>query len=94
MTTPAAKQLRCTIYGCVQGVFFRAETCEEARRLNLTGWVRNCADGSVECVAEGPEDKLNTLREWMGHGPIKARVTRVDEHWDAACGTFMDFRVA
>ena len=39
--------------GRVQGVYFRASTAQEAKRLGLKGWVRNCPDGSVELIAEG-----------------------------------------
>ena len=41
------------ITGRVQGVFFRAWTCDEAETIGVNGWVRNCSDGSVEAHAEG-----------------------------------------
>ena len=36
------------IHGRVQGVYFRASTVQCAQELGLTGWVKNCDDGSVE----------------------------------------------
>ena len=66
------------IHGRVQGVFFRATTEDEARRLGLTGWVRNCPDGSVETVAEGNAEKVEEFILWCHHGPPSARVTKVD----------------
>ena len=51
--TKVARHVR--IYGRVQGVFFRAWTREEAERLGVTGWVRNCPDGRVEAHVEGDE---------------------------------------
>ncbi|MBL8483644.1 MAG: acylphosphatase [Rhodocyclaceae bacterium] len=66
------------IYGVVQGVGFRWSLCAEARRLGLTGWVRNRRDGSVECYACGAPAALAALQDWAGRGPRGARVTRVD----------------
>ena len=49
----ALKQVHLIVRGRVQGVFFRAATQREARRLGLTGWVRNRPDGSVEiCIID------------------------------------------
>lgn len=58
MAVPSVKdsmvRARIVVRGVVQGVFFRASMREEARRLGLSGWVRNLPDGeSVEAVVEG-----------------------------------------
>ena len=42
--------------GRVQGVGFRFVAFRAANRCQLTGWVRNCDDGSVEMIAQGPAD--------------------------------------
>ncbi|MCK5226908.1 MAG: acylphosphatase, partial [Desulfobulbaceae bacterium] len=47
------KRYHVVVEGRVQGVFFRACTQEEALRLNLTGWVRNRPEGTVEALIEG-----------------------------------------
>lgn len=73
---------RVKIAGRVQGVYFRASTCQEAQGLGVTGWVRNCSDGSVELVAEGPREKLDQLIAWCHRGPAGARVTEVTVHWE------------
>lgn len=67
------------ITGRVQGVGFRAATCNTARGAGLRGWVRNRADGDVEVVATGSQEALMQLREWLARGPRSARVNRVDE---------------
>jgi acylphosphatase len=69
--------LHFNITGQVQGVGFRYAMCSEARRLRLTGWVRNCTDGSVEAVAVGDEAALQRLARWAQHGPPGSRVESV-----------------
>jgi acylphosphatase len=61
----------------VQGVSYRASTAGEARRLGITGWVRNRSDGSVELEAEGPDDRIATFLAWCHQGPPAARVANV-----------------
>lgn len=58
-------------------MFCRAATQETARRLGLTGWVRNLADGNVELVACGDKAKLAELEKWLWRGPSHARVEHV-----------------
>lgn len=81
------------VEGRVQGVFFRASTQAEARRLGLTGWVKNCPDGSVEAAAEGEKEKLEALVAWCRSGPPGARVDRIRLQWEEYRGEFADFRV-
>lgn len=75
------KRLRLKIYGHVRGVFFRATIEDRARQRGLIGFVRNCADGCVEVVAEGAEGALRELLAYCQHGPPLARVERVEEEW-------------
>ena len=81
------------IEGRVQGVYFRASIVNEAARLGLTGWVRNCHDGSVEVVAEGPRAQLDELATWCRQGPPGAVVQRVHSAWQEARNEFQDFRI-
>lgn len=64
--------------GLVQGVFFRQSTVQQAKLLDITGWVRNRPDGSVEGQATGEEKMLETLREWLTRGPAAARVLKLE----------------
>ncbi len=81
---------RFVVSGQVQGVFYRASTETTARRLDLTGWVRNLADGSVELVACGEEAKLRELEQWLWQGPPHARVEQVTAQ-DVAVQAFTGF---
>jgi acylphosphatase len=69
--------IRLRIFGRVQGVGYRAWCVHTARRLGLRGWVRNLTDGTVEALAAGPEDAVNTLAAAAQAGPSLARVTEV-----------------
>lgn len=75
--TAAIVARRARVEGRVQGVYFRASTAAEARRLGLSGHARNLADGSVEVLAVGPSAAVATLLDWLWQGPPLARVTAV-----------------
>lgn len=68
---------RCMISGKVQGVWYRAWTVQEAEKLGLRGWVRNCMDGSVEALFAGPADKVSAMIDLCHTGPRAARVGAV-----------------
>lgn len=82
------------IVGFVQGVYFRATTRQQACQLSLTGWVRNCPDGSVEVVAEGEREPLDSLVAWCHQGPLGAEVARVEVSWEPYQGEFSSFSIA
>lgn len=81
------------IAGRVQGVFFRVETQKAARRLGVTGWVRNQLDGTVEALIEGPREDVEALIAWCHQGPSMSRVDRVDVDWKEYTGAFDRFDV-
>lgn len=66
------------VSGLVQGVCFRAETRDMARRLGLTGWVRNTPDGDVELLIAGPVQAIEDMQRWLQKGPDMARVSEVN----------------
>ena len=86
-------RVRLRIEGSVQGVFFRASAQDQARRLGLKGWVRNCPDGSVEIVAEGDRKNIDELIAWCRHGPAGAQVQDVQVQWQEPKGEFSAFRI-
>lgn len=73
----ASAAVRLEIEGRVQGVGYRWWTVGVARRLDLRGWVRNRADGSVEVLAIGEARALDGLAAACRQGPSAARVTSV-----------------
>jgi len=83
---PAARR-RVIVRGQVQGVGFRASCARRALALEVSGSVRNLADGAVEAVFEGPLDAVEAMVAWCREGPPMARVTAVDVHAEDPTGT-------
>lgn len=80
------------VSGRVQGVNFRASTRRQAAQQQVQGWVRNCPDGRVEAVFEGPRSAVQMLVAWCRNGPRYAHVDHVDVEWQEPHGE-RDFRV-
>jgi acylphosphatase len=73
-----ALQARLTITGRVQGVGYRDWAMTTARRLGLSGWVRNRTDGAVEALIVGDDAAVGKMIEACRRGPSLARVDTVD----------------
>ncbi len=65
------------ISGRVQGVYFRASSQQQAIGYNLSGYVRNLADGDVEVLLCGDKDNIEKMLLWLAHGPEQAQVTEI-----------------
>lgn len=78
--------------GTVQGVYFRDHTRKQAQALQLTGWVRNLADGRVEVVACGPREIIMEFIDWLWQGSPSAKVS--DVCWEEISQqTFTEFTI-
>ena len=66
------------IKGRVQGVGFRAWAVKKANELDLSGWVRNRSNGSVEVLAEGTDSNTNMFLLLCQKGPLFARVDQIE----------------
>jgi len=88
----ASKKLQAIFHGHVQGVGFRYTAQRIANSFDVTGYVRNRADGTVELVAEGEEKELNELLDI-----IKERMERyirdVNIAWAVPEGKWAEFKV-
>ena len=85
-------RLSARVFGVVQGVGFRFWTMGKADELALKGVVRNLDDGSVAIVAEGPQQQIQRLLDWLKSENAPGRVERVEESISAADGSYRDFR--
>ena len=80
------------VEGHVQGVGYRWFVRESARRLGLSGWVRNRDDGSVELEAEGAAEVLETFVGELRTGNALARVSSINAQSIRATGE-RDFEI-
>ena len=87
------RRVHLTASGEVQGVFFRASTRDEARRLGLSGWIRNTADGTVELEAQGDDEAVTALIEFCHSNPGQSTVTHLAVEERGAVGDENGFAV-
>ena len=69
---------RFLVRGRVQGVGFRWFVEREAFLLQISGWVRNNPDGTVEVLAQGTREQLAGLHSRLREGPRAARIDEVE----------------
>jgi acylphosphatase len=93
MTAETNTRLHATVTGRVQGVSFRYFVLDKADQLELSGWVRNRWNGSVELVAEGKRQNLEQLLLALRKGPPMATVDDVDFEWQTYTGEYSGFSV-
>ena len=87
-------RLSVTIYGKVQGVYFRYFVLNTARGLGLKGYVRNLDRGDAEEVqAEGEKPQLDMLLERLKIGTPGAQVKRVEIDWPDYSEQFTGFKI-
>lgn len=91
MSSPV--RVTATVTGRVQGVGFRYSTMHQARLLGLTGEATNQMDGSVQVIAEGDRDAVDSLLEWLQSRDAPGRVRHVDAAFTQATGEFSGFWV-
>lgn len=81
------------VSGVVQGVGYRYFITRVARRLGITGYVKNLYNGEVEIVAEGEEGPLNQVIEEAKIGPSSSDVRDIHIEWRETTGSFDSFGV-
>ena len=74
------RAVRCVVRGHVQGVGYRYFVARHAQRLQVAGWVRNCADGTVEVVVAAKPSILDEFVGLLQNGHPPARVVEVQHH--------------
>jgi len=87
------KRVRVLISGRVQGVFFRAFIKDNAKLLNLRGYVKNTVDGNVEALLEGKKENINKMIELCKKGSRFSRVDNVKVKEEECKGNYKDFGI-
>lgn len=77
MSVSEVVRRRAVVQGRVQGVFFRDSVRRWAQEHGLSGWVRNCDDGSVETVLEGEAGRIDRVLGLVESGPPRSDVKSV-----------------
>jgi acylphosphatase len=85
--------MTAVVHGRVQGVGFRFSARSTARKLNLTGWVRNEPDGTVRVTCEGSRENVQRFKQWLHQGPPGAHVSKVDAREEPYRGQYRTFSV-
>jgi acylphosphatase len=81
------------VKGEVQGVGYRFFAQRAAARHQVVGYVRNCPDGTVEALVEGPASNVQAFKDDLVTGPQWAVVDQVEEIVLEPTGTYSAFRV-
>jgi acylphosphatase len=81
------------IDGFVQGVGYRAFVKNNARKLNLRGWVKNTNDGRVEAVIQGQKEDIEKLIMTCEKGPFLSEVKSVQVEWEDKAWDFKGFDI-
>jgi len=81
------------VSGMVQGVGYRHFVLRSARRMQLTGWVKNLVTGEVEIRVEGDRGLIESLIAELRTGNPWARVNHVEVIWEKFSGKWDGFDV-
>ncbi len=87
------KAFKATVFGKVQGVWFRDSARNAATKLNVVGWVKNMPGGTVYLEAEGEEGDLKSLEKWLHVGSPMSRVDKVDIEWLQPSNSYVSFEM-
>ena len=85
--------VRIIVSGFVQGVNYRRWLQGEAREREVFGWARNLSDGTVEAILYGDPHQVDDLVRACRHGPMMARVDKVQSEPADYDGLVEDFRI-
>ena len=74
-------EVYCIVSGKVQAVGYRDFVVRFAKEYEITGFVRNKKEGTVEILAQGMPDRLKEFVELLNQGSGLAKVDSVGAEW-------------
>lgn len=80
------------IDGQVQGVYYHEWGQAEARKLGISGWIKDTDNGQVEAIITGKEELVDHFIADCHEGPLAAQVENVEVE-DIQTKTFEDFSI-
>ena len=87
------RRMQVVYSGSVQGVGFRFTVKWLARGFEVTGTVRNLADGRVEMVAEGTRDELEAFRQGIRDTGMEHFIRDEAVSWSESRNEFRGFEI-
>ena len=87
------KRVKITVFGQVQGVFFRANTAKLAIELGIVGFVRNQDENSVLVVAQGEDDSIKELIAFCRRGPLSSKIDSIEIIDEKIDNEFREFNI-
>ena len=84
--------VEATYTGRVQGVGFRYQVMQIAREFEISGYVRNCADGSVLAEAEGVEEEVRAFVKEIEE-QMRVFIRQVEVRTDRRAPSFSGFTI-
>lgn len=86
-------EMYCIVSGAVQGVSYRTYVQDSATTLEVTGWVKNMADGTVVVLAQSYPDTLKEFVEYLHEGSLRSKVEAVSVDWRTVKTVYDEFSI-
>ena len=86
-------RLQVLFSGHVQGIGFRYTVKQTALGFEVTGWVKNLADGRVELLVEGERKELEAFQAAIPEAGLRRFIRETQSHWSKGTGEFRGFEI-
>jgi acylphosphatase len=88
------ERLQVLFSGHVQGIGFRYTVKHTALGFDVTGWVKNLADGRVELLVEGEREELEAFQAAIPEAGLRRFIRETQAEWSNGTGEFRGFEIA